>query len=91
MNLCGYCCTSVDTVISYTLYKLHHRILDNLPLVVPVTRQDKNSIAYQGGYHVGLKGMYSGVSPYALLMFTFSLCMQSLILCWNPLSICLDI
>ncbi|CAD6223867.1 unnamed protein product [Miscanthus lutarioriparius] len=35
-------------------------ILDNLPLVVPVTRQDKNSIAYQGGYHVGLKGMYSG-------------------------------
>ncbi|CAD6218171.1 unnamed protein product [Miscanthus lutarioriparius] len=35
-------------------------ILDNLPLVVPVTRQDKNSIAYQGGYHVGLKGLYSG-------------------------------
>ncbi|EER97171.1 transmembrane 9 superfamily member 9 [Sorghum bicolor] len=35
-------------------------ILDNLPLVVPVKRQDKNSIAYQGGYHVGLKGLYSG-------------------------------
>jgi len=35
-------------------------ILDNLPLVVPVTRQDKNSIAYQGGYHVGAKGLYSG-------------------------------
>uniref|UniRef100_A0ACD5XZ53 Uncharacterized protein n=1 Tax=Avena sativa TaxID=4498 RepID=A0ACD5XZ53_AVESA len=35
-------------------------VLDNLPLVVPVTRQDKNTIAYQGGYHVGVKGQYAG-------------------------------
>ncbi|EEC85043.1 hypothetical protein OsI_32361 [Oryza sativa Indica Group] len=34
-------------------------ILDNLPLVVSVLRQDKN-IAYQGGYHVGVKGQYTG-------------------------------
>ncbi|KAG8050335.1 hypothetical protein GUJ93_ZPchr0009g481 [Zizania palustris] len=35
-------------------------ILDNLPLVVPVIRQDKNIVAYQGGYHVGVKGQYAG-------------------------------
>ncbi|KAL6844942.1 hypothetical protein ACP4OV_025601 [Aristida adscensionis] len=35
-------------------------ILDNLPLVVPVTRQDKNAVVYQGGYHVGVKGQYTG-------------------------------
>ncbi|KAF0905761.1 hypothetical protein E2562_008818 [Oryza meyeriana var. granulata] len=34
-------------------------ILDNLPLVVPVIKQDKN-IAYQGGYHIGVKGQYTG-------------------------------
>jgi len=45
-------------------------ILDNLPLVVPIARQDKNSFAYQGGYHVGAKGQYAGVSLYAQLMLT---------------------
>ncbi|GJN04208.1 hypothetical protein PR202_ga21733 [Eleusine coracana subsp. coracana] len=35
-------------------------ILDNLPLVVPIARQDKDAVVYQGGYHVGVKGQYAG-------------------------------
>ncbi|XP_052208844.1 transmembrane 9 superfamily member 8-like [Diospyros lotus] len=36
-------------------------ILDNLPLVVPVPRLDQESPPiYQLGYHVGLKGQYTG-------------------------------
>ncbi|XP_068647821.1 transmembrane 9 superfamily member 8-like [Aristolochia californica] len=36
-------------------------ILDNLPLVVPIKRQDQESPQiYQHGFHVGLKGQYSG-------------------------------
>uniref|UniRef100_A0A2P2MD84 Transmembrane 9 superfamily member n=1 Tax=Rhizophora mucronata TaxID=61149 RepID=A0A2P2MD84_RHIMU len=37
-------------------------ILDNLPLVVAIPRLDQESpTVYQLGYHVGLKGQYSGV------------------------------
>ncbi|KAJ4958526.1 hypothetical protein NE237_025637 [Protea cynaroides] len=37
-------------------------ILDNLPLVVPLRRQDQESpTVYQHGFHVGLKGAYTGV------------------------------
>ncbi|XP_061364060.1 transmembrane 9 superfamily member 8 isoform X1 [Gastrolobium bilobum] len=37
-------------------------ILDNLPLVVPIKREDQiqDSTVYQLGFHVGLKGQYSG-------------------------------
>ncbi|KAJ8634787.1 hypothetical protein MRB53_009054 [Persea americana] len=36
-------------------------ILDNLPLVVPIKRQDQESATmYQQGFHVGLKGQYTG-------------------------------
>lgn len=36
-------------------------ILDNLPLVVPIIRLDQESSpVYQLGFHVGLKGQYSG-------------------------------
>ncbi|CAO2207551.1 unnamed protein product [Urochloa humidicola] len=35
-------------------------ILDNLPLVVPIARQDRDAVVYQGGYHVGVKGQYAG-------------------------------
>lgn len=35
-------------------------ILDNLPLVVPLKRNDQDSTVYQLGFHVGLKGQYSG-------------------------------
>ncbi|TYJ32834.1 hypothetical protein E1A91_A05G063100v1 [Gossypium mustelinum] len=36
-------------------------ILDNLPLVVPIRRLDQGSpTVYQLGYHVGLKGQYTG-------------------------------
>lgn len=35
-------------------------ILDNLPLVVPIKRNDQDSTVYQLGFHVGLKGQYSG-------------------------------
>lgn len=39
------------------------RILDNLPLVVPIRRQDQESATiYQQGFHVGLKGQYTGVN-----------------------------
>lgn len=38
------------------------RILDNLPLVVPVQRPDQdNVVVYQHGFHVGLKGIFAGV------------------------------
>jgi hypothetical protein len=40
------------------MVKLFCRILDNLPLVVPIARQDKYTVVYQGGYHVGVKGQY---------------------------------
>ncbi|KAF2317032.1 hypothetical protein GH714_010827 [Hevea brasiliensis] len=36
-------------------------ILDNLPLVFPIPRLDQeNSIVYQHGFHVGLRGQYAG-------------------------------
>ncbi|CAH9086570.1 unnamed protein product [Cuscuta epithymum] len=35
-------------------------ILDNLPLVMPIKRPDQDSIIYQHGFHVGLKGIYAG-------------------------------
>lgn len=35
-------------------------ILDNLPLVMPIKRRDQDSIIYQHGFHVGLKGIYAG-------------------------------
>ncbi|GAV83213.1 EMP70 domain-containing protein [Cephalotus follicularis] len=36
-------------------------ILDNLPLVVPIRRPDQeNSVVYQHGFHVGLRGQYAG-------------------------------
>ncbi|XP_077222413.1 transmembrane 9 superfamily member 8-like [Tasmannia lanceolata] len=36
-------------------------ILDNLPLVVPIKRQEQESATfYQHGFHVGLKGQYTG-------------------------------
>ncbi|KAF9612663.1 hypothetical protein IFM89_003138 [Coptis chinensis] len=36
-------------------------ILDNLPLVVPIRRQDQESTTmYQHGFHIGLKGQYAG-------------------------------
>ncbi|GAA0164193.1 transporter [Lithospermum erythrorhizon] len=35
-------------------------ILDNLPLVVPIKRPDSESIFYQHGFNVGLKGQYTG-------------------------------
>ena len=45
---------------------LSGRILDNLPLVVPIERVDQGSpaVVYQLGYHVGLKGQYEGVSRF---------------------------
>lgn len=50
------------------------RILDNLPLVVPIERIDPGqgspSVVYQLGYHVGLKGQYEGVSRFGL----FTIC-----------------
>ncbi|WVY90477.1 hypothetical protein V8G54_035991 [Vigna mungo] len=35
-------------------------ILDNLPLVVPIKRVEPDSTVYQLGFHVGLKGQYTG-------------------------------
>ncbi|KAL7134521.1 hypothetical protein ABFS83_11G031500 [Erythranthe nasuta] len=35
-------------------------ILDNLPLVVPIKRLDMDSLMYQHGFFVGLKGQYTG-------------------------------
>jgi len=37
------------------------RILDNLPLVVPIKRVEPDSTVYQLGFHVRLKGQYTGV------------------------------
>lgn len=39
------------------------RILDNLPQVVPIQRLDQEAPPlYQLGFHVGLKGQFTGVS-----------------------------
>lgn len=48
---------------------LCHRILDNLPLVVPLRRPDsESSIVYQHGFHVGLRGQYAGVSAEPIMI-----------------------
>ncbi len=49
------------------MVKLPYRILDNLPLVVPIARTDRDALVFQGGYHVGVKGQYAGVSICAQL------------------------
>lgn len=51
------------------MVKLPYRILDNLPLVVPIARPDRDDVVFQGGYHVGVKGQYAGVSLCAQLPF----------------------
>jgi hypothetical protein len=49
------------------------RILDNLPLVVPIKRMDKDEpTVYQHGVHVGVKGQYSGVSSELLMLCIFA-------------------
>jgi hypothetical protein len=53
------------------MMNFRHRILDNLPLVVAIARQDRDATVYQAGYHVGVKGQYAGVSFCAQLMFYF--------------------
>lgn len=48
------------------------RILDNLPLVVPVQRPDQdNVVVYQHGFHVGLKGIFAGVRAH---YYIFCIC-----------------
>ncbi|CAI9760996.1 unnamed protein product [Fraxinus pennsylvanica] len=39
---------------------LVNMILDNLPLVVPYKRSDIDLLVYQHGFHVGLRGQYTG-------------------------------
>lgn len=47
--------------ISLEYLQFFDRILDNLPLVVPIQWQDQASRpVYQLGFHVGLKGQYAG-------------------------------
>ena len=62
-----YCDFDCTTNAGVTWWKFLYRILDNLPLVVPIARQDRDAIVYQGGYHVGVKGQYAGVSLCAQL------------------------
>lgn len=48
--------------------------MDNLPLVVPMTRLEKDSpVIYQHGYFVGRKVQYAGVRPffYYYLLFIY--------------------
>lgn len=58
MQLCG---NNVSVTEGYL--SLHCcRILDNLPLVVPIRRLDlDSSVVYLRGFPVGLKGQYAGV------------------------------
>ena len=63
------------------------RILDNLPLVVPIKRPDQeDSYVYQLGFHVGLKGQYSGV---CLLFYStmYLILIAKLFLCLNCLNL----
>jgi hypothetical protein len=60
-----------DELCSYT-FKSFCRILDNLPLVVPIARQDKDAFVYQGGYHVGVEGQYAGVSSFRQLTISLT-------------------
>ncbi len=74
-----YACMDCLVWLKFILYdgfwsnmvKLPYRILDNLPLVVPITRPDRDDVVFQGGYHVGVKGQYAGVSLCAQLTFSF--------------------
>lgn len=64
------------------LHLRHCRILDNLPLVVPLRRSDQNPTpVYQLGYHVGLKGQYSGVYFYSEQM-TLSFHITNVVFIW---------
>lgn len=50
------------------------RILDNLPLVVPMTRLEKDSpVIYQHGYFVGRKVQYAGVRPFFFIIIIYYL------------------
>lgn len=62
-----YCRFDGMANIQITWWNFLHRILDNLPLVVPIARQDRDAVVYQGGYHVGVRGQYAGVSLCAQL------------------------
>lgn len=65
---------------SIVLTLLCGRILDNLPLVVPVQRLVHEAPPlYQLGFHVGLKGQYAGVS-YPLKFCGLFLCKFFLLL-----------
>jgi len=55
-----------------TSHSLLDRILDNLPLVMPIKRGDQDAPVYQLGYYVGLKGLYAGVSIYVYSIKTHS-------------------
>lgn len=51
------------------------RILDNLPLVVPLRRPDReSSLVYLHGFLVGLKGQYAGVSASLMTLFLSLVC-----------------
>lgn len=53
------------------LFAAFGRILDNLPLIVPVRRPDQElSTVYQHGFYVGLRGQYAGVSSRAITICT---------------------
>lgn len=51
------------TLMQMCINMTFRRILDNLPLVVPIKRQDQDSATvYQHGFYVGVKDHNSGVS-----------------------------
>ena len=61
--ICQSCNDISQGSFSKLIYDSFDRILDNLPLVVPIRRSDQDSpTVYQLGYHIGLKGQYSGVT-----------------------------
>lgn len=67
MTKIAYCLQVIEILI---LSVASCRILDNLPLVVPIRRLDQeSSIVYQHGFHVGLKGLYAGVSTRRIRIF----------------------
>lgn len=62
MDRSSFCYFLVHIAQFNFLDVLNDRILDNLPVVVPVRRSEQDSTpVYQLGFHVGLKGHYSGV------------------------------
>lgn len=77
----GFCMndhmSSSSTFILFFLEMWLYRILDNLPVAVPIQRRDgSQGTTYKHGFPVGFKGNYAGVSFNVLILCLTLVCLS---------------